>query len=44
MKEMIKDLIAQADLAIREERFDDLMAFYTEDAILVVRPGVSVQG
>ena len=44
MKEMIKDLIAQADLAIREERFDDLMAFYTEDAILVVRPGVTVQG
>lgn len=44
MKETIKDLIAQADLAIREERFDDLMAFYTEDAILVVRPGVTVQG
>lgn len=44
MNETIKALIAQADLAIREERFDDLMNFYTEDALLVVRPGVTVQG
>ncbi|MEE0434337.1 MAG: SgcJ/EcaC family oxidoreductase [Peptococcaceae bacterium] len=44
MNETIKALIAQADRAIREERFDDLMDFYTDDAVLVVRPGVTVQG
>ena len=43
-KEIIKDLIAQADLAIREERFDDLAEFYTEDAILVVKPGMEAHG
>lgn len=40
----IRSLIEQADLAIREERFDDLMEFYTDDAVLVVRPGLQVQG
>jgi uncharacterized protein (TIGR02246 family) len=44
MNEAIKDLIAAADKAIREERFDDLMDFYTDDAVLVVRPGLEVQG
>ena len=40
----IQTLIQQADLAIREERFDDLMTFYTEDAVLVVKPGLEVHG
>ena len=40
LTETIRALIAQADQAIREERFDDLMEFYTEDAVLVVRPGL----
>ncbi|MFC0323098.1 YybH family protein [Gallibacterium melopsittaci] len=40
----IKALIEQADLAITEERFDDLIEFYTEDAILVIKPGLQVQG
>lgn len=44
MNHEIKNLIEQADLAIREERFDDLMEFYTDDAVLVVRPGLQVQG
>lgn len=44
MNERILDLINQADKAIKEERFDDLMNFYTEDAILVVRPGLEVKG
>lgn len=44
MNETIKDLINQADKAIKEERFDDLMNFYTDDAVLVVRPGLEVQG
>lgn len=44
MNEEIKRLIAAADKAIKEERFDDLKEFYTEDAILVVKPGLEVKG
>ena len=39
MNEEIRTLIAEADRAIREERFDDLMDFYTDDAVLVISPG-----
>lgn len=44
MNTEIKDLIAQADKAIKEERFDDLMDFYTDDAVLVVKPGLEAKG
>ena len=44
MNQVIKELIEQADLAIRQERFDDLTEFYTDDAVLVVKPGMKVQG
>lgn len=44
MNEEIKGLIAAADKAIKEERFDDLKEFYTEDAVLVVKPGLEVKG
>lgn len=44
MNEEIKKLIAAADKAIKEERFDDLKEFYTEDAVLVVKPGLEVKG
>lgn len=44
MNETIKELIQQADLAIKEERFDDLMSFYSEDAVLVVKPGLEAKG
>ena len=44
MNTEIKDLIAQADNAIKEERFDDLMEFYTDDAVLVVKPGLEARG
>jgi len=44
MNDKIKELIDAADKAIKEERFDDLMDFYTEDAVLVVKPGLEVQG
>lgn len=44
MNKEIKDLIAQADRAIKEERFDDLMKFYTDDAVLVVKPGLEAKG
>ncbi len=44
MNKEIKELIHQADLAIKEERFDDLLNFYTDDAILIVKLGMEVQG
>ncbi|MDE6124903.1 MAG: SgcJ/EcaC family oxidoreductase [Eubacterium sp.] len=44
MNTEIKDLIAQADKAIKEERFVDLMEFYTDDAVLVVKPGLEAKG
>lgn len=44
MNEEIKELISKADKAIREERFDDLMEFYTDDAVLVVKPGLEAKG
>lgn len=40
----IKALIDMADRAIKEERFDDLMEFYTDDAVLVVKPGLEAKG
>jgi uncharacterized protein (TIGR02246 family) len=44
MNNEVKDLIAHADKAIKEERFDDLMSFYTDDAVLVVKPGLEAHG
>lgn len=44
MNNLIKELIDASDKAIKEERFDDLMNFYTEDAVLVVKPGLEVHG
>ena len=43
-REKIRELIDAADKAIKEERFDDLKEFYTDDAMLVVRPGLEVRG
>ncbi|WP_035945160.1 YybH family protein [Fusobacterium perfoetens] len=40
----IKELIKKADLAIKEERFDDLVEFYSKDAILVIKPGTYARG
>ena len=40
----MKELIKQADLAIKNEDFDHLMDFYSDDAILVVRPGKIARG
>lgn len=42
--EVIKELIKQADLAIKNEDFDHLMDFYSDDAILVVWPGKIARG
>lgn len=40
----IKEIIRKCDLAIKDENFDLLMQYYTEDAILVVKPGTIAQG
>lgn len=44
MNEEINKLISAADKAIKEERFDDLMDYYTDDAVLVVKPGMEAHG
>ena len=44
IKDKIIQLIAAADKAITEERFDDLMDFYTDDAVLVIKPGREAHG
>nr|WP_054768503.1 nuclear transport factor 2 family protein [Lysinibacillus parviboronicapiens] len=38
MEHEIKVVIHKCDLAIKQEDFDTLMTYYTDDAILVVKP------
>ena len=40
----VQKIINECDLAIAAEDFDTLMANYTEDAVLVVQPGVNAIG
>jgi uncharacterized protein (TIGR02246 family) len=40
----LQELIQSADRAIIAEDFDALMDFYTDDAVLVVKPGLNVLG
>ena len=40
----IRQVIEAADLAITAENFDELMTYYTDDAILVVEPGLNATG
>lgn len=40
----VRDLIEAADRAISAKDFETLMAFYSDDATLVVRPGMNVSG
>lgn len=44
MEHEIKELIKECDLAIKHEDFDTLMNYYTDDAILVVKPGMVARG
>ncbi|MDO8227448.1 YybH family protein [Bacillus cabrialesii] len=44
MEQQIKDIISACDVAIKNEDFDTLMNYYTEDAILVVKPGMIARG
>lgn len=44
MEHELKEFIKKCDLAIKAEDFDLLMNYYTDDAILVVKPGMIAQG
>lgn len=44
MEHKIKELINKCDLAIKQEDFDTLLNYYTDDAILVVKPGMIARG
>ncbi len=44
MAHPIEEIIASADGAIAREDFDSLLEVYSEDAVLVVKPGMSVTG
>jgi len=40
----LKELIKKCDIAIKQEDFDTLMNYYTDDAILVIKPGMIARG
>jgi uncharacterized protein (TIGR02246 family) len=44
MEHEIKELIRKCDAAIKSEDFDTLMNYYTEDAVLVVKPEMIARG
>jgi len=44
MEHELKAFIQKCDLAIKREDFDTLISFYTDDAILVVKPGMVARG
>ena len=44
MEHELKEFINKCDLAIRQEDFDTLMNYYTDDAILIVKPGMIARG
>lgn len=41
---LIEKIIHECDAAIVAEDFDTLMAHYTEDALLIIQPGVNAMG
>lgn len=44
MEHELKVFIKKCDEAIKQEDFDTLMKYYTEDAILVIKPGMVARG
>jgi uncharacterized protein (TIGR02246 family) len=44
MEHELKEVIKKCDMAIKQEDFDTLMNYYTNDAILVVKPGMIARG
>lgn len=44
LEQQLKEIISACDLAIQNEDFDTLMNYYSEDAVLVVKPGMIARG
>ena len=44
MEQELKEVIKKCDAAIKQEDFDTLMNYYSDDAILVVKPGMLAKG
>ena len=44
MDHELKNIIKQCDTAIKNEDFDGLINFYTDDAVLVVKPDMIARG
>ncbi|MBM7692492.1 uncharacterized protein (TIGR02246 family) [Peribacillus deserti] len=44
MEHELKEVIKKCDNAIKREDFDALINYYTDDAILVVKPGMIARG
>lgn len=44
LEQQLKDIISACDLAIQNEDFDTLMNYYSEDDVLVVKPGMIARG
>jgi uncharacterized protein (TIGR02246 family) len=44
MEHEVREVINKCDLAIKLEDFETLMNYYTDDAILVVKPGTIAKG
>jgi uncharacterized protein (TIGR02246 family) len=44
VEQELKEVIKKCDAAIKQEDFDTLMNYYSDDAILVVKPGMLAKG
>ena len=44
MEHELKEFIKKCDMAIKEEDFDTLINYYTDDAVLVVKPDMFARG
>jgi uncharacterized protein (TIGR02246 family) len=44
LEQELKEVIKKCDAAIKQEDFDTLMNYYSDDAILVVKPGMLAKG
>jgi len=44
MEHELKEIIKKCDNAIKQEDFDTLVNYYTDDAILVIKPGMIAHG
>ncbi len=44
MEHELNEVIKKCDLAIKQEDFDTLLNCYTDDAILIVKPGMIARG